>query len=87
MGDDTNNQFQSGTKPNGVDIPEMLRRLDKLYDEEEQIKAEAIKHQEAFRKLQILYEQKREEIDLMQNMIMHMSNKKRRQSEFEGKRF
>ena len=79
------NEFQSGKSNVGIDVPEMLRRLDKLFDDEERIIAEAKKHQEAFRKLQIMYEQKREEIELMQNMIMHMSNKKRRQSEFENR--
>ena len=80
---DNNDKFQSGQSNNSVDIPEMMRRLDKLFDDEEKIIAEAKKHQEAFRKLQIMYEQKREEIDLMQNMIMHLSNKKRRQSEWD----
>jgi len=63
----------------------MLKKLDALYDDEEKLKIEGAKHQEALRKLEILYHQKREEIELMQNMIMHLSNKKRRQSEFERK--
>jgi hypothetical protein len=63
----------------------MMRRLDKLYDDEEKLLGEARQHQEAIRKLNILYNQKREEIDLMQNMIMHMSNKKRRQQEWDRK--
>ena len=85
MADAGSDEFQFRKHNNSVDIPEMMRRLDKLFDDEEKIIAEAKKHQEAFRKLQIMYEQKREEIDLMQNMIMHMSNKKRRQSEWDKK--
>lgn len=83
MDNNANNQF-NGNKSN-VDVPDMLRKLDQLFDDEEKLKIEAAKHQEALRKLTILYHQKREEIDLMQNMIMHLSNKKRRQSEYENK--
>lgn len=85
MEDGNNNKFNSDKSNISVDIPEMMRRLDKLFDEKDNIIGEAKKHQEAFRKLQIMYEQKQEEIDLMETMIMHMSNKKRRQSEWNKK--
>ena len=80
---DTNDK--SEFRKSNLDIPEMMRKLDKLFDDEDKLKAEAFQHQEALRKLQIMYEQKREEIDLMQSMIMHMSNKKQRQSEWDKK--
>jgi len=83
MGDNADNQFNRNKS--NIDVPDMLKKLDALYDDEEKLKIEGAKHQEALRKLEILYHQKREEIELMQNMIMHLSNKKRRQSEFERK--
>lgn len=87
MADEPEPEFQSqyNSGKSNIDIPEMMRRLDKLYDDEEKLLGEARQHQEAIRKLNILYNQKREEIDLMQNMIMHMSNKKRRQQEWDRK--
>lgn len=55
-------------------IPEMLAKLDKLYERKEVIEKEvALLYKE--------YAQLSDDIDLAQNIIMHQSNKKARKSE------
>ena len=57
-------------KPNipKIGIPEMLKRLDDMYEKEEQLKKSMIR-------LQIEWKQLQDDKELLQNMIMHQSNK------------
>ena len=52
-------------------IPELLAKLDGLYDKEEQLKKVLMKATMEFEQLQ-------EDKELLQNVIMHQSNKKAR---------
>ena len=54
-----------------VSIPDMLKKLDEMYQRQEDIIKEATK-------LQLEHKQLQEDIDLLQNMIMHQSNKQNR---------
>lgn len=55
-----------------INIPQMLAKLDTIYNEEEKILFELNKIQKA-------YEQIQEDKELLQNLIMYYSNKKARQ--------
>ena len=52
-------------------IPELLKRLDQMYEKEEQLKKVIIK-------ASVELEQLQEDKSLLQSMIMHQSNKKHR---------
>lgn len=54
-----------------------LDELDKKYDEKEQIESE-------LQKLMIKYNQINEDIELLQSMFMHQTNKEERQREYNG---
>ena len=58
-------------KYNKSSIPEMLAKLNELYDKEEKLIAEV-------KKLYIQYQQLQEDKEMMQNIIMHQSNKQSR---------
>ncbi len=60
---------------NRLSIPEMLIKLNELYDKEEKVIAES-------KKLYIQYEQLQEDKEMLQNFIMHQSNKKSRIGRF-----
>lgn len=59
----------------GLTIPEMLARLNDLYDKEERLLAD-------IRKLYIQYQQLQEDKELLQSVIMHQSNKQNRMRRF-----
>lgn len=67
-------------KFNGITIPDMLKKLDVMYDKKEQIEF-------AVERLYKEYEQITEDIDLAETIIMHQSNKINRQKESEKKNF
>lgn len=54
-----------------ITIPEMLKKLDSLYDEEEKLKQQMYM-------LQQKYQQLKEDKIMLQNMIMYSSNKRSR---------
>jgi hypothetical protein len=56
-------------------IPELLGKLDELYEKEEKLAAE-------IQKLMIQYNQIKDDISLMQNFIMHKSNKTNRKRQW-----
>jgi len=51
-----------------VSIPEMLKRLDDMYNKEEELKKE-------MNRLQLAWTQLQEDKEMLQNMIMFQSNK------------
>ena len=55
-------------------VPELLQKLDSLYDKEERLQKE-------MRKMTLVYQQLQEEKELLQQLIMHQSNKERRMRE------
>jgi len=59
--------FDESSKHN-IGVPELLQKLDELYDKEEKLIKE-------IRKLSKIYEQLQEDKELLQMMIMHQSNK------------
>ncbi len=52
-------------------IPEMLKKLNELYNKEELLIREA-------NKIKVMYEQIQEDKETLQNLIMHQSNKQHR---------
>jgi len=52
-------------------VPELLKRLDELYDKEDNIK-------KVLALAQMEFEQIQEDKELLQSMIMHQSNKRHR---------
>lgn len=58
-----------------VSIPDMLKKLDEMYQRQEDIIKEG-------KKLQLEYKQNQEDIDLLQTMIMHQSNKQNRYRQY-----
>ena len=67
----TNDKF------NNLTIPQMLAKLDELYDKQEQI-------QNQVKLLYQQYAQISEDIDLAQTIIMYQSNKLKRKRDFHG---
>jgi len=60
-------------------IPVMIQKLDDMYGKQEEIL-------DAVKKLQLEYVQLEEDIDLLQVMIMHQSNKKHRETSHGNRR-
>ena len=58
-----------------LSIPEMLTKLNELYDKEEKLVTEV-------KKLYVQYQQLQEDKEIMQNIIMHQSNKESRIKRF-----
>jgi len=56
-----------------VAVPDMLKKLDEMYQEQENIVKQV-------KGLKLKYLQLTEDIELLQNMIMYQSNKLRRQN-------
>lgn len=54
-----------------MSIPELIQKLDEMYNKEEKLKR-------AILTLQLEYNQLQEDKELLQQMIMHQSNKKTR---------
>jgi len=63
-------EHKPNTKPNipKIGIPEMLKRLDNMYNKEEELKREMVR-------LQIEWKQLQDDKEMLQNMIMYQSNK------------
>ena len=59
------------TGPSRMTIPTMLEKLDEMYEKEDAL----IKQMKVLR---IQYQQLQDDKELLQNMIMHQSNKKQR---------
>ena len=60
---------------NKLSIPEMLTKLNELYSKEEKLIVEG-------RKIYLEYQQLQEDKEMLQNLIMHQSNKKSRIERF-----
>lgn len=58
-----------------VKIEELMKKLNDMYNREESIKLEV-------KRLKVEYEQLQEDKELLQNMIMHQSNKRNRMFEW-----
>ncbi len=62
-------------KYNSLSIPEMLTKLNELFDREEKLIAEV-------KRLYIMYDQLQEDKEMLQDLIMHQSNKQSRINRF-----
>jgi hypothetical protein len=58
-----------------VNIVAMLKKLNEMYDKEEEIKKDIVR-------LEIEWQQLQEDKELLQTMIMHQSNKKARINDY-----
>lgn len=66
---DNNAKFNTGQS--NLDVPELLKKLNELYDKEEQLIIQ-------WRKITLEFSQLQEDKEMLQLMIMHKSNKNNR---------
>lgn len=74
-----NTRDAKSNNTNKLDVPELLSKLNIIYDKEEELKSQIIK-------LMLEYKQIQDDKELMQYMIMHRSNKNSRLFKYKGVR-